>query len=30
MVEWEYLVKADPGNTPMFPPTDGDKFEDEI
>jgi len=30
MVEWEYLVKADPGNAPMFPPMDGDRFEDEI
>ena len=30
MVEWEYLVKADPGNTLMFPPTGGDEFEDEI
>tara|TARA_B100001996_G_C18449970_1_gene511825 strand:+ start:233 stop:463 length:231 start_codon:yes stop_codon:yes gene_type:complete len=31
MVEWEYLVKADPGNAPMFsPPMDGDIFEDEI
>ena len=30
MVEWEYLVKADPGNRPLFPPMDGDRFEDEI